>query len=294
MSDVAFIGTGAMGLPIARNLLAAGHAVSVWNRSPGPVDELVAAGARRVQDAAAAFAAAPFVLSMLGDDTAVAETILDSGALADARPGGVHVNLSTVSTGLARRALAAHEAAGVDYVAAPVFGRVPVAQAGNLTIVAGGRAEAIDRVQPLFDVIGARTFRTGPDPASANAVKISGNFLLACAIESLGEAVSLAESFDVDAEELVQILTASLFSGPAYANYGAMIAGRTYSPAGFTVTLGRKDVHLALDAAAEHGITLPVGEVLRSAFDDAIAAGRGNQDWAAIGERLPRRDRAGG
>ncbi|MFI0898898.1 NAD(P)-dependent oxidoreductase [Streptomyces sp. NPDC020983] len=287
MGDIAVIGLGAMGRPIARNLVRAGHDVVVWNRSDGPADELVAAGARRAASVAEAVRA-PVVFSVLSDDRAFAETFLDSGVLTHARGGAVHVNLATVSAGLARRAEAVHTGHGVAYVAAPVFGRVPVAEAGALNILAAGAHGPVDRVLPFFDVIGSRTWRLGERPEQANVVKILGNYLIACAIQSLGEAVSVAEGAGVDPGQLVELLTSTLFPGTVHTGYGSMIAERRYQPAGFTTLLGRKDLHLALDAAADHGIPLPTGELLRAVFDQAVADGRGEDDWAAVTEQQPR------
>ncbi|MET9373631.1 NAD(P)-dependent oxidoreductase [Streptomyces sp. NPDC002992] len=287
MRSIAVIGLGAMGRPIARNLLKAGHDVVVWNRSDAHAEQLVAAGARRAASVAEAMHA-PVVFSVLSDDRAVAETFIDSGVLSQIPGGTVHVNLATVSADLARRAGAAHAESGVGYVAAPVFGRVPVAEAGALTILAAGEDGLIDRVQPFFDVIGSRTWRLGDRPEQANIVKILGNYLIACAIQSLGEAVSLAEGAGVDSGQFVELLTSTLFPGAVYTGYGSMIAERRYQPAGFTTVLGRKDLHLALDAANDHNIPLPIGQLLRAVFDQAIADGRGADDWAVIAEQQPR------
>ncbi|NUT37928.1 MAG: NAD(P)-dependent oxidoreductase [Hamadaea sp.] len=287
MGSIAVIGLGAMGRPMARNLVQAGQDVVVWNRSEGPADELVAVGARSAASVAEAMQA-PVVFSVLSDDQAVAETFLDSGVLAQTPDGTVHVNLATVSTGLARRAGAAHAEHGVGYVAAPVFGRAPVAEAGALNVLAAGEPALLDRVQPFFDVIGSRTWRLGDRPEQANTVKILGNYLIACAIQSLGEAVSLAEAAGVDSGQLVELLTSTLFPGVVYTGYGSMIAERRYQPAGFTTALGRKDLHLALDAATEQSIPLPIGQLLRAVFDQAIADGHAADDWAVIAEQQPR------
>ncbi|MUM15536.1 NAD(P)-dependent oxidoreductase [Mycobacterium sp. CBMA271] len=288
MSTIAVVGLGAMGKAMAHNLVDAGHDVSVWNRSPAPVEELAAAGARPLGSVAAAFESG-VVFSVLADDQAVTETFLDSTVLASAR-GAVHVNLATVSTQLAGRAAALHAEHCAGYIAGPVFGRVAVAQAGQLQVLAAGQSEHIDRAQSFFDVIGARTWRLGADPRQANVVKIIGNFLIASAIQSLSEAVSMAERSGVDAGLLVELLTTTLFQGPAYSSYGALIATSTYEPAGFTTTLGRKDVGLALEVAADAGLRLPFGEVLRSVFDEALANGQADLDWSSIADLQRARD----
>ncbi|MFD6197279.1 NAD(P)-dependent oxidoreductase [Mycobacteriaceae bacterium NPDC060252] len=288
MSTIAVIGLGAMGKAVAHNLVQAGHEVSVWNRSPGPVTELAAVGARPLQSATQAFESG-VVFSVLADDRAVDETFLTPEVLA-AASGALHVNLATVSTQLADRATALHAEHGVGYVAAPVFGRVPVAQAGQLQVLAAGDTDQIDRAQPFFDVVGARTWRLGDTPRQANVVKIIGNFLIASAIQSLSEAVSMAERSGVDSELLVDLLTSTLFQGPAYSSYGKLIATSTYQPAGFTTTLGRKDVGLALDVAADTGLRLPFGEVLRAVLDEALANGQADLDWSSIADLQRARD----
>ncbi|MFI2738701.1 NAD(P)-dependent oxidoreductase [Streptomyces sp. NPDC018711] len=287
MGEVAVIGLGGMGRAIARNLVRAGHETVVWNRSAGPAQELAEAGALRVASVAEALQC-PVVLSVLSDDASVAEVFLDSGVLGEARHGAVHVNMATVSVELARRAAEEHAAHGIGYVAAPVFGRVNVAEAGALNVLAAGKPELIDRAQPFFDVIGSRTWRLGELPEQANTAKILGNYLIACAIQSLGEAVSVADAAGADPGQFVELLASTLFPGPVYSGYGSMIAQRKYQPAGFTTTLGRKDLHLALDAAADQTIPLPFGELLRGVFDQAIADGRAADDWAAIAEQQPR------
>ncbi len=283
MSSIAVVGLGAMGRPIARNLHTAGHEVTVWNRSPEQARLLGAEGMRVARNIEEIWGSG-VVFSMLSDDNAVAETFLDSGLLAAAPTGSVHVNLATVSAGLARRAADLHGQHGVGYLAAPVFGRAAVAEAGNLNVLAAGAPALVARVQPFFHVIGARTWNLGERPEQANVVKILGNYLVACAIQSLGEAIGMAEGIGIEPSLLVDVLTTTLFPGVVHASYGAIIAERRYQPAGFTTRLGRKDVHLALDAAHAGGLTLPFGEALRAALDDAIARGYGDDDWASIAE----------
>lgn len=285
MAEITVIGLGAMGSALAHNLLAAGHDVIVWNRTPAPAERLAAEGAQVASTLSDALSSG-VVFSMLSDDAAVAETFLDSGVLAHAPAGSVHVNLATVSTALARRAARVHADHAVGYVAAPVFGRVPVAEAGQLNILAAGPPDLIDLVAPFLEVIGSRTWVLGDRPEQANATKILGNYLVACVIESLGESIAIAERGGIDPDTLVELLTSTLFPGPVFASYGELIAHRRYRPAGFTTSLGRKDLHLALDAAAEVGARTPFGDVLRDVFEQALAQGRAEDDWAAIVEPL--------
>ncbi|HEX6535270.1 MAG TPA: NAD(P)-dependent oxidoreductase [Gemmatimonadaceae bacterium] len=286
--DIGFIGLGSMGRAMAANLLAAGHQVRVWNRSPGPVDALAARGARQVASAREAFAG-DAVVSMLADDAAVRDVIVDEGLVAAAPRGVVHVNMATISVALARELVALHREHGVAYVAAPVFGRPDVAAAAKLNIVAAGEDDAIARVQPLLDALGQRTWRVGSDPARANVTKLAGNFMLVAAIEAMAEAVAMAERHGVAGGDLLDVLTKSVFTAPLYAGYGGNIAARRYDPPGFRLSLGLKDVALALAAAAEVAAPMPVAGLLRDNLLDAIAHGDGDRDLAALAEVALRR-----
>lgn len=286
-TTVGFVGLGAMGSAMAATLLGAGHRVQVWNRSPEPAEALVARGARPAADLDAVYAN-EVVISMLADDRAVESLLLDPALLARAA-ATVHVNMATVSVPLARRAAELHARHGVGYLSAPVLGRSEVAAAGKLNILAGGDPALIDRVQPLFDAMGQRTWRLGDQPHHANTVKIAGNFLIASAIESLAEASALAEASGVQPAHLVEVMASSLFPGPVYGGYGGMIAERRYEPAGFRLALGLKDVNLALAAGADAQVPLPVAGVLRDAFIDALAHGDADRDWSAVAEAARRR-----
>jgi 3-hydroxyisobutyrate dehydrogenase-like beta-hydroxyacid dehydrogenase len=279
--DLGFIGLGSMGQPMAGHLVAAGHAVRVWNRSTGPVDTLVARGARAVGEVREAFAG-DAVISMLADDAAVRAVILDQGVLARAPRGLVHVNMATISVQLAQELVARHREHGVAYVAAPVFGRPEAAAAAKLHVTVAGDAAAIDRVQPLFDAIGQKTWRFGDDAPRANAVKLAGNFMIASVIESIAESTAMAAGYGVPASAMVELLTGTLFNAPVYHTYGNLIAQERYDPPGFTMRLGLKDVRLALAAAEAVHTPMPFASVVRDALLDAIAHGDGERDWSAL------------
>jgi 3-hydroxyisobutyrate dehydrogenase-like beta-hydroxyacid dehydrogenase len=284
--EVGFIGLGAMGRAMAGNLLKAGHHVRVWNRSRAPADELARLGAEPVGEAGMAFGG--IVISMLAADDAVREIFLTPGLLESAPPGTVHVNMATISVGFAQWLAAEHRRHGIQYVAAPVFGRPEAVAAGQLNIVAAGDTAAIDRVQPLLDAIGQRTWRLGSEPHQANAVKVAGNFMIAAAIESMAESAVMVERYGVDSAELLKVLTNTLFAAPVYKNYGALIVDRRYEPAAFRLALGLKDMRLVLEAAEGARTPMPFASVLHDHLLEAVAQGDGERDWAALAEVVRR------
>ncbi|OMB80689.1 NAD(P)-dependent oxidoreductase [Mycolicibacterium conceptionense] len=280
---IGFIGLGNMGAAMAANLLSAGHEVTAYNRSPDKVAALVARGARPAASVAEA-CQGDAVITMLANDTAVeAVTFGDHGILASLPEEAIHVSSSTVSTELAERLAQAHADAGQGFVAAPVFGRPEAAAAAELFVVAAGASAAISTVTPVFDAIGQRTFVLGEDPRAANLVKISGNFLIASVIETLGEAMALVGKAGVDKQQYLELLTSTLFDAPVYRTYGGLLAREEFSPAGFTATLGLKDVKLALSAGEELQVPLPVASLLRDRFLTLLATGGSDLDWSAVG-----------
>jgi 3-hydroxyisobutyrate dehydrogenase-like beta-hydroxyacid dehydrogenase len=281
--DIGFIGLGNMGAGMTANLVAAGHRVTAYNRSPGKVDALVARGAQPA-DTVAQACGGDAVVSMLADDGAVeAVTFGADGILANLRQGAVHVSSSTISVALAERLVAAHAEAGQGFVTAPVFGRPEAAAAAKLFVVAAGDPVVTQSVSPIFDAIGQRTFVVSDDPTAASLIKLSGNFLIASVIESLGEAMALVGKAGVDKQQYLEILTSTLFGAPVYQTYGGLIARDEFEPAGFAASLGLKDVRLVLAAGDELRVPLPIASLLRDRFLTLLAGGGEALDWSAVG-----------
>ena len=279
---IGFLGLGQMGSGIAANLLKAGHELSVYNRSISKTAALVAQGATLAKTPAEA-CQGDVVFSMLADDPAVEAAVFgENGVLGALKKGAIHVSCTTISVKFSERLTEAHAKAGQRYVAAPVFGRPDAAAAAKLFIVAAGEAQTLKDVAPLLDVIGQRTYVVGDKPSAANLVKLSGNFLLASVIELLGEAMALVSKGGIDRHVYLDLLTSSLFSAPVYKTYGTLIADQKFSPAGFAAPLGQKDIRLALSAAEELRVPMPLASLLRDRFLTLMANGGDNLDWAAI------------
>ena len=286
--DIGFIGLGSMGQAMALNALKAGHTVRVWNRSRDATKQLAEQGATVVDTAAEAFVGEA-VFSMLADDAALRAVLIDGGVLQQAQKGVIHVNMATISIALCDELVALHQQHGVAYVAAPVLGRPDVAAAAKLNIVAAGDDEAINRVQPVFDAIGQKTWRVGSKPQHANVFKLAANFMLAAAIETTSEASSLMSGYDIDPHAFLDVITNTLFPGPVYQGYGRMIADHRYEPALFKAKLGLKDVRLALAAAETVNVALPVASVVRDNLIEVLAHGDGDKDFAVLGRVAARR-----
>jgi 3-hydroxyisobutyrate dehydrogenase-like beta-hydroxyacid dehydrogenase len=284
---LAVLGIGAMGLPIARNLLKAGHEVLVWNRSAAALAPLLAEGAIAAATVEEALQA-PVAFSLLADDASF-QAVFDAATLARAVPGAVHVNMSTISVAAAARAVQAHREARLVYVGAPVFGRAEFAAAAKLQIVAGGPAAAIALVQPLFAAIGQKVWPVGEDAVHAHLVKIAGNFMIGCAIETLGEAMALVEKNGLAPQVFTEIMTNTLFAAPAFQIYAGLLNAGRFEPAAFKLHLGLKDVNLALAAAQGAQAPLPLASLLRDQFTEAVASGHGQHDWAYLGEQIRRK-----
>lgn len=285
--EIGFIGLGIMGRAMAKNLVAAGHTVKAWNRSGVDID-----GVTRVDSAAEAFQS-DAVLTMLSDDAAIREVVLDSGLLDSgaldsdrrdqARPNTVHIVASTISVAFAHELVERHRQANIDYVSAPVLGRPDVAAAGELQILAGGEPAAIDRVRPIFEAIGKRVWEMGAQAPAANAAKIACNMMITMAIESMAEAVVLTEANGVERARFFELILGTLFGSRAYQVYSANIAEGDYEP-GFKATLGLKDLRLAREAGEQAGGSLPMLDAVHQRLAETIEAGFGDRDWSAMAD----------
>lgn len=284
---VGFIGLGAMGGPIARNLADAGYALRVFNRTAAKAAPLVERGARQTSTPAEAAESGAVVFTMLSDDHAV-ESVVMGGLAERLTPGGVHVSMSTISPATARGLAEHHASAGSVFIGAPVFGRPDAAAARRLWICTSGPAAAKARVEPMLRATLQALFDFGEDAGAANAVKVIGNFVIAAALETLSEALVLAEKSGLDPSAVADMLGKTIFACPVYQGYGRIIAEKRFTPPGFAMPLGYKDVGLVVGMAESVRMPMPVASVVRDRFTAALANGGEQLDWSAIALEVAR------
>jgi 3-hydroxyisobutyrate dehydrogenase-like beta-hydroxyacid dehydrogenase len=286
--EVGFIGLGRMGTPMAANLAAAGCRVLAYVRRPARSEELAALGVKSVTNLDKVLDC-EIVISMLPDDAAVREVVFGrhqfgpDGLAMGLAPGAIHLSMSTISPQTASELAAEHSRLGQGYVAAPVFGNPDAARARELFIIAAGAAADIERCRPLLDVLGQKTFVIGSEPAAANLTKLAGNVMTAATLEILGEVLALARKRGLDPDQLLAVLTATMFGGRAHRIYGGKIAGQHYASGGFVFPLALKDVRLALAEAEAAAVPMPTVSVVRDRLIAGIARGYADLDWSALG-----------
>ena len=277
---VGFIGLGAMGEPMAANLIAAGFTVRAWTRTTAKIAAL--RGATACRHPREVSEGAHFVITMLPDDAAVESvTVGAEGILAGLGPGATHISMSTISVAFTRKLADMHVRSGCGFIAAPVFGRPDAARTRTLWIVPGGETRLLEKADPLFKALGQGTF---PQQRAEHAalVKLAGNFLIGATVEAIGEALALAEKGGLDPEALLSMLCSTLFGSPVFKNYGARVARTDFVPPGFTVNLARKDFKLIQSAAAETKVPMPLADLVARRLTDAIRLGRGEYDFAGF------------
>jgi len=276
-----YLGIGLMGEPMVANLLADGHEVTVWNRSPDKTAGLVALGAKAAATPAQA-AAHGVVLSCLADDQALDAMFADGSVVAALGRDGVHVSISTISAACAARLAATHAAAGVHYVAAPIIGRPDAVRARVPSFLTAGPLAAKKRVKPILEKLSRRIFDFGSEASAANVAKINFNFMIATTIEALSESFAVVEQHGIDAKDFYEMVIGTAFGCPIFENYGRQLSQHGWDTVGFKLALGLKDVRLAQATAAAVGARMRLGELLEARFSEAVAHGHGDKDWTAI------------
>jgi 3-hydroxyisobutyrate dehydrogenase-like beta-hydroxyacid dehydrogenase len=280
---VGFIGLGRMGSEMAGRLLAGGHDLAVYNRTPEKAAALGEAGATVVSSMAETAHYGEAVFTMLSDDAALIDVVEQKGGLLEVLPKrGIHICSGTHSVAAIQKVETAHREAGQVMLTSPMFGRPQMVASGQANTVISGPPDELKRCRPLFDAIARSVFEAGDNAVAAAIIKITHNFVLGCAIEAMGEGMSLVRKYEVDPHVLHDVLTGGMFASSAYQIYGKMIADEAYLPAGQRAVLGLKDANLALAAGEAAGVPLPSGNVWRDRLIGAVAHGEGEHDWGVM------------
>ena len=286
MSDqptLGFIGTGMLGQPMAVNLLQAGYPLKVYNRSREKLTPLLELGATAVDQPWEAAASGGIVISLVADDTAVETIIGDQGELPNRLgPGGIHISMSTIAPPTSQRLAEQQAKLGGYYLAAPVMGRPDAVAGQKQAYFISGDPSAKARVTPILEAISAGVFDYGEDPAAANVAKLAANFLIASAIEAMGEAFTFMTKHNGDPQTLLTAITSTFLACPLYKNYGQQIVDGRYEEALFKLSLGHKDMRLLDQSAQASQTPMRFASVLQDRFLAAMAHGLADYDWTGI------------
>ena len=278
---IGFIGLGIMGKPMSKNLLKAGYSLVVYDINPAPVEELVAAGAGRGESSKDVAARSEIVITMLPDGPEVEQVILGpNGVLEGARPGTVVVDMSSISPLVSKKAGAACEKRGVEFLDAPVSGGEPKAIDGTLAIMAGGKGEVFERVLPVLQAMGSSVTLTGPAGAG-NVTKLANQIMVACNIAAMGEALALATKAGLDPEIVFNAVKGGLAASAVLNAKAPMVIARNFKP-GFRIRLHHKDLRNALAAAGSLETPLPLTGLVEQMLVALINDGKGDLDHSAI------------
>ena len=275
--NIGIIGLGAMGSAVAQQLVTAGHSVYAWSRSGKEI-----AGVTSVNTPDQAMEG-DITLTLLSDDAAIREVIIENGLLHRANPGLVHIIVSTVSVKFSHELDTHHRNARIAWLAAPVLGRPDVAARGELNVLAGGATDVLKKAEQILKVISKRIWHMGDSPAAAFAAKIACNMMITMAIEAMAEAVVITEANGLARERFFDLILNTLFGSRSYQVYSDNIARRVYEP-GFKAALGLKDLRLAKQAAADTDAELPVLEAVHQQMKRAVEAGGSQRDWSIMAE----------
>jgi 2-hydroxy-3-oxopropionate reductase len=281
MQRIGFIGLGIMGKPMAGNLLAAGYPVTVHNRGRGPVDELAARGATPASSAREAAASSDIVITMLPDSPDVEAVVLGpDGVAGGIREGALYIDMSTIAPAVSRRIATVLAERGVDAVDAPVSGGEAAAQAGDLSIMAGGSEASVERARAIFEVLGKASTHIGP-PGAGQVAKAANQVVVALTIQAVAEALVLARKAGVDPERVRAALLGGFAQSRILEVHGQRMLDGAYEP-GFKLHLHRKDLAIALQIGREEHAPLFATAQAAELMDALLAQGAGDRDHAAL------------
>lgn len=280
---IGFIGLGSLGTPIALNLLDNGHKLHVYNRTTSKTTMLVAKGATVCKSVAELASRCSVVFTLVSDDAALKGICEHDGLLENLAPGSLHISMSTILPATAAYLAELHSKQNQYYIASPVFGRPDAASSRKLNFVLSGDEEAKASISPLLKDAGAvGIWDFGKGVEAANIVKLCGNFLIASAIEAIGESIQLARQSGINPNAFWSMMTQTLFDTPAYINYSNIILHQKFEPAAFTMKLGLKDINLILQQASSVDQSMPFASVLQENMQQLVSEGKESIDWSAV------------
>lgn len=281
---IGFIGLGNLGTPIAENILASGHELYVFNRTHSKTKPLVDKGAIACDSIEQLAKQCTIVCTMVADDAALTSVCTgQQGLINQLKPGSIHLSMSTILPQTAKELAEQHDKSQLIYLATPVFGRPEAARARKLNFVVSGNEKTRHEVESLLkDAGGAGVWDFGDTITAANTVKLCGNFVIASALEAIGESIALAEKSGIDAQQMWDMFTQTMLSSPLYTNYSKIIAGKQFEPAAFTMQLGLKDMNLVLQQAQQAEQAMPLAQLLQQHMQQLIKAGKQRIDWSAV------------
>jgi len=278
---IGFIGLGVMGAPMARNLLAAGHDLVVYSRSPGPVEALQRDGAQAAGGPSEAARRSDVVITMLPDSPAVQAVVLgEDGVLAGAREGALLIDMSTIHPTVAIEVAQAASERGVSAIDAPVSGGDVGAKEGTLSIMVGGRAEDVERARPLLEVLGKTIVHVG-DAGAGQVVKACNQVVVAVTIAAVSEALVLGSKSGVEPERILDVLGGGLAANKVMEVRRRNFLEHDFTP-GFRIDLHHKDLNIALESGDAFGVPLPVTALVQQLMRALRASGHGADDHSGL------------
>ncbi len=284
-SKIGLIGLGLMGRPMGMNLLKAGYALTVWNRTASRAEELVASGAKLAKSPRELAASSEVLITMVSDPPALEEVLwghqgINDGALAGLQRGSIYIDSSTVSPALARKISASCAERGARFLDAPVTGGDWGAKKGELVFMIGGDAETLREAEPILGVLGKKWFHLGPNGAG-QTIKLAMNLLLALQVGALAEAIALVRGSGLKGEQLVEVMQSSMARAPVLDVKAPLLLSGEFKPS-FPLRLMHKDLGLALDLANQIGVALPATAAAREVYNFVKGAAKEDLDYSAV------------
>jgi 2-hydroxy-3-oxopropionate reductase len=281
METIGFIGLGIMGRPMAENLREADYELVVYNRSEEKADEFVEGGGEKASSPREVAEKSDVVITMLPDSPQVEELVLgEDGVVKGVSEGKLYVDMSSIAPATARKVHEALEEKGVEAVDAPVSGGQPAAESGDLAIMAGGSDDAVERARPILEVMGKAVTHIGP-PGAGQVAKAANQVVVALTIQAVAEALTLVRKSGVDAAKVREALLGGLAQSKILEMHGERMLEREFDP-GFKLSLHRKDLAIALQAAREEGVPLLATAQAAEVMNALLASGHGDDDHAVI------------